>query len=107
MKKLLGAISVLGIAAAMTLSAVALADDPFDLKISPGKVEIDTKSGWHINKDYPWKLTAGDLKLDKSKFTLTETSAVVSGAPKGTAKLKGAVCSGEKCQPFEKDVTVP
>ena len=67
---------------------------------------IDWHAGWHINKDFPWKLVVGDTKLDKSKFTFEETTAKLTGAPKGAGKLKGAVCSKDQCHPFEKDVTV-
>jgi hypothetical protein len=105
MKKLLATLGMLGFAA--TLALTALADDTFDVNVAPGKVVLTTHGGWHINKDYPWKLVAGDQKLDKSKFTLTETSASLEGAPKGAAKLKGAVCSGDQCKPFEKDLTIP
>ena len=105
MKKLFAGLAMLTVAT--TLALTALADDTFDVNVSPGKVVLTTHGGWHINKDYPWKLVAGDTKLDKSKFALTETSATLAGAPKGQAKLKGAVCSGDQCKPFEKDVTIP
>ena len=91
--------------ATLTPSRPALADEEFDVTVVGGKVTVVTKGPWHINKEYPWKITVGDQKLDKSKFALDEKSASVT-APKGTAKLKGAVCSGPTCKPFEKDVTV-
>jgi hypothetical protein len=84
----------------------AHAEEQFDVSIAGGKVTVTTKGPWHINKEYPWKLVAGDAKMDKSKFALEEKSASVTGVPKGQAKLKGAVCSGPTCLPFEKDVTV-
>jgi hypothetical protein len=46
------------------------------------------------------------MKLDKSKYNLAETTATLDGAPKGTGKLKGAVCSKDQCHTFEKEVTV-
>jgi hypothetical protein len=46
------------------------------------------------------------VKLDKSKFTLDEKTASVSGAPKGTGVLKGAVCSKDTCLKVEKEVTI-
>ncbi|HZU85019.1 MAG TPA: hypothetical protein VE987_18940, partial [Polyangiaceae bacterium] len=73
-------------------SPPAMADAEFDVNVGKGQVTVTTHSGWHINKDYPWKLVVGDAKLDKSKFNLAETTATLSGAPKGTGKLKGAVC---------------
>jgi hypothetical protein len=91
--------------AALAPIRFAQADDAFDVSVAGGKVTITTKGAWHINKDYPWKITVGDQKLDKSKFSIDEHSASVA-APKGAAKLKGAVCSGPTCLPFEKDITV-
>jgi len=90
----------------LSIGAPARADTEFDVNVSGGKVVVTAKGQWHINKDYPWKLISGDQKLDKSKFAFTETSATLNGAPKGAGKLKGAVCSGDQCKPFEKDVTV-
>jgi hypothetical protein len=84
----------------------ARADDDFDVTVSSGQVTVTTHSGWHISKDYPWRLIAGDTKLDKSKFALAETTATVSGAPQGPATLKGAVCSGDRCHNFQKDLTI-
>ncbi len=92
---------------ALTAAGDARADDEFDVSVAGGKVVVTSKGGWHVNKEYPWKLTVGDAKLDKSKFTFSETTATLAGAPKGTAKLKGGVCSGDKCKNFEKEVAIP
>ena len=94
------------LAGALTIGVTARADDELDVAVSGNSVTVTAKGHWHINKDYPWKLTSGDTKLDKSKFTLTETTASVSGVPKGPAKVKGAVCSGDQCKNFEKAVTI-
>jgi hypothetical protein len=102
--RLILAAVIFGIATA--LGAPAYADDNFDLSVTPGQVTLTAKAGWHINKDYPWKLVVGDTKLDKSKFALTESTATVA-APSGGGKLKGAVCSKDQCVMFEKPVTVP
>jgi hypothetical protein len=93
--------------AALTLALTALADETHDTAAAPKSVTVTVKAGWHVNKEYPWKLVIGDTKLDKSHFTLSETTAVISDAPSGPAKLKGAVCSGDQCKTFEEDVTVP
>jgi hypothetical protein len=87
-------------ASALTLSALARADNEFDVSVANGIVTVKTHPGWHINKEYPWKLTIGE-----SKFSLEETSAKVD-APKGAGKLKGAVCSKEQCYTFEKEVSI-
>ena len=100
------ALSFMVAIATLAPARTAHAEEEFDVSVAGGKVTVTTKGPWHINKEYPWKLVAGDAKLDKSKFTLDEKSASVVGAPKGQAKLKGAVCSGPTCKPFEKDVTV-
>jgi hypothetical protein len=86
--------------------STARAEEEFDVSVAGGKVSVVTKGAWHINKDYPWKITAGDAKLDKSKFALEEKSASVAGVPKGKAELKGAVCSGATCKPFKMEITV-
>jgi hypothetical protein len=102
------ALAALVALAAFATPGAARADQEFDVNVTGGgKVTVLAKGNWHINKDYPWKLIVGDTKLDKSKFQLNEKEASVSGAPKGAGKLKGAICSGDTCKPFEKDVTVP
>ena len=91
----------------VALAGTAFADDTHDTVLSPKTVSVSTKAGWHVNKEYPWKLISGDQKLDKAHFTLTETTASISDAPPGRAKIKGAVCSGDQCRMFEEDVVVP
>lgn len=94
-------------ATVLAMVGVARAEEEYDVAVSQGSVKVTTKPGWHINQEYPWKLVTADRKIDKSQFKLTERSASVD-APKGTAKLRGAVCFGEaQCKPFEKDVSVP
>jgi hypothetical protein len=93
-------------AASVTLTRAASAEDEFDVSVSGNAITVTTKGSWHINKDYPWKVIQGDSKLDKSKFDLGEKSAKVSGAPKGKNTVKGAVCSGDSCKTFEKEVNV-
>ena len=104
-------IRTLGIAVVLALAtsfgATAYADDEFDVSVSSGQITVTAHTGWHINKEYPWKLVVGDTKLEKAKFSLAETTATVTGAPKGSATLKGAVCSAEQCHTFKKDLTIP
>jgi hypothetical protein len=90
----------------MGLAGIAAAEDQFDLSAGKGEIVLSTKGHWHVNKEYPWKVITGDKTFDKSKFTLTETSAKLTGLPQGTAKLKGAVCDGPQCMPFSKEVTI-
>jgi hypothetical protein len=90
-----------------TLSATAIADETHDIAVAPKTVNVNVKAGWHVNKDYPWKLVSGDLKLDKTHFSFTETTASIIDAPPGKAKVKGAVCSGDQCRTFEEEVVVP
>jgi hypothetical protein len=104
--KLLATLGACAVLCTAIFGSSAYADDEFDVKVSGGQIVVMSKGGWHINKNYPWKLTAGETKLDKSKFSFTETSATLAGAPKGSAKLKGGVCSGDKCKNFEADVNV-
>jgi hypothetical protein len=92
--------------ATVFMVTAAQADDEFDVAVSGGQIVVTAKGEWHVNKNYPWKLVVGDQKIDKSKFNFTERSATLASAPKGAGKLKGGVCSGDKCKNFEKDVTV-
>jgi hypothetical protein len=94
------------IALATTLAPAAFAESEFDVSVAKGEVTVTVHSGWHINKEYPWKLVVGDTKLDKAKFSLAETTATVAGAPHGTGMLKGAVCSPDQCHTFQKEVTI-
>ncbi|MDP9035545.1 MAG: hypothetical protein M3O50_12135 [Myxococcota bacterium] len=93
-------------ATAATVARIARAEAEYDVSVSNAQVVVTARSGWHINKDYPWKLVIGEAKLDKTKFALAETTATLAGAPKGTGKLKGAVCSADACHTFETEVTV-
>jgi hypothetical protein len=81
--------------------------DEFEVTVAKGQVTVVAKGDWHINQEFPWKLTVGDTKLDKTKFTLTEKNATVSNAPSGAGKLKGAVCSHDSCHMLEREVTIP
>ncbi len=91
----------------VAFSPTARAEEEFDVHVSQGQLSLSTKGEWHINKEFPWKLTIGDQKLDKTKFTLTEKDATVSHAPSGTGRLRGAVCSHDACHTLEKEVTIP
>ena len=92
--------------AVVTFAGAAYADDAYAVNPGKGTIEVTPKGPWHINKDYPWKLTVGGTKLDKSKFTLTDGKASVSGAPSGDGELKGAVCNGDQCKTFSEKVKV-
>jgi hypothetical protein len=101
------ALAALAAVAASVSTRVARADDEFDLTVTKGQVVVTAKGDWHINREFPWKLTVGDTKLDKTKFLLTEKDATVTGAPSGVGKLKGAVCSHDSCHTLEREVTLP
>jgi hypothetical protein len=108
--KLRASAFALALGCATLLSAAittdARADEKFDVSLTPGTVTLTAKGEFHINQDYPWKLIVGDVKLDKTKFVLSEKSASVTGAPKGKGVLKGAVCSKDQCHKVEKEVTI-
>ena len=97
------------VAAVLAFAAIgrpASAETEFEVSVAAGQITVTAHPGWHINKDYPWKLTVGDTKLDKSKFNLAETTATLAGAPKGSGTLKGAVCSADQCHSFQKELTI-
>jgi len=88
-------------------AGAAKVDEGFDLKVAKGEVTVTARGEWHINKEFPWKLVVGDVKLDRSRFELGETTARVHDAPAGKAKLRGAICSKDVCRTLERDVDVP
>jgi hypothetical protein len=93
--------------AVLAISTITLAAGEYDVKGGKGEVTITAKGEWHVNKDFPWKATAGSATFDKSKFSLEEKSAKVTGLPAGKVHVKGAVCQGtSQCMPFETDVEV-
>lgn len=107
MAKVLGSMVAMGAAlVALTAASDARADAEFDLKAGSGSVEVTTKGGWHVNKNAPWKLIAGDKTFAKGKWTLGETNAKITGVPAGSAQVKIYVCSGDKCKNMVKTVTV-
>jgi hypothetical protein len=81
-------------------------EEHFDLVLAPGTVTLTAKGEFHVNQDYPWKLIVGDVKLDKTKFVLSEKTATITGAPKGKGLLRGAVCSKDSCHKVEREVTI-
>ena len=99
-------LAVLVAAAALLVAPLARAEEPFEVKAGQGEVTIVTHGHWHVNKDYSWKVTIGDKVLDKTKFSLTDASAKVSGVPHGTGKVKGDVCNGDQCKNAEVTVKV-
>ena len=95
------------IVAAASLGVSARADDDIDVSVSKGQVTLTVKGDWHVNPEYPWNLVVLGTKLDKSKFTLSEKTATVTGAPQGAGTLRGGICASGKCRSFSKDVVVP
>jgi len=101
--------SLWAVAAALAImgsASQARAEEEFDVSTSQGAIEVKTKTGWHVNKDGPWKVVAGGTTFDKTKFALGENSAKISGVPSGSAVVKIYVCSGDKCKSAEKTVSV-
>jgi hypothetical protein len=103
---LLRASALTALLVASLAPASARADEEFDVKVTPGHIEVKAKGSWHINADYPWKLTAGEKKIGKDAFKLSKTEASID-APKGPVTVRGGVCSGEQCRMFEKKLDVP
>jgi hypothetical protein len=97
----------LTLGAALTFAPPAHAEEEFELHVAHGKVVVEAKEGWHINLEFPWKLVIGDMKLDKTKFSLSEKVAEVRDLPAGDAKLRGAVCSKDACHTLEREIHIP
>ncbi len=96
----------------VSLASLAAAEDVgFDAAGAPGTITITARAGFHINKEFPWKVTVGDKKVAKDGFKFDGAKASVSGLPKGHAVLKGAVCKGpegnsSECLPFTKELDI-
>jgi hypothetical protein len=98
---------ILSTLVAVALAAVvapALAQDEFDVAVAGNKVTVTTKAGWHVNKEYPWKIEVQGKKVDKTGFQFTGDSVASVAAPgTGEGVLSVGVCSGAQC----KSVKVP
>jgi hypothetical protein len=130
MKKLVSAaaVSLVALAAA---ALPALAGDQYDVSIKPpsakaneravAKVSVSPKGAFHVNTEYPVKLTitAPDgVKLDKEKQTGPDAkrfekagldfevgfTASGSGKKSFTGELKFAVCTDTECKPTTEKV---
>lgn len=100
-------LGISAIAALITIGSPARADGNFDLSIGNGQITVTAHSGWHVNQEYGWAVKKGTDKIKtKADFNFTKTTATVSGVPKGTYTLKGAVCSDSNCAPFAKEITI-
>ncbi len=93
--------SVLSAFALLVAAGPAEAEEEFDVKVTGTTVKVTAKGEWHVNKEYPWKVKAGEATVaDKAKFAFSDKEATVS-APAGATVLKGGVCSGDKCKTIE------
>lgn len=63
--------------AALTLAFPAHADDTHDTATSPKTASVTVKPGWHVNKEYPWKLVVGE----PSPFTAKMVDLLVPPFP--------------------------
>ncbi len=113
------AIAALFVAA---LTGTAVAADSYDLSVNApaskvnekavAKVSVQTKGDWHVNKEYPHKLTLEapeGVKIEKAKLTAKEASkfddkqlafdVAYTVAKAGKTEIKGtlkfATCQGE------------
>ena len=103
MRKVLLALAAVTVMAA---AAPAQAEEEFDLKVNGTTVVVQTKGGWHVNKEYPWSLKVGPTKVEKAKFDLKENTATLTGAPPGEGTLNIGVCSGNQCKTFKVSVKI-
>lgn len=106
MRKALLASAAIAVLVAGTVAVTAHAQQNFDVTVKNHQVTVTAHSGWHINQAYPWRLIIGNVKLDKSHFTLQKETASVKGAPDGSGKIRGAVCSPSNCMPFSYNVVI-
>jgi hypothetical protein len=112
--------TILGMAigAVLSVAAAAQADSPpYTVATTGGTVVVSAGTGYHINAEFPWKVTQGTTAgaptlADKSKFQIAPGTATLANAPKGTNTLRGAYCSvnadgtAGSCTPFSTTITV-
>lgn len=110
---LLGTVTAGFFAAALTIAGDAKAATEYDVtSATTTELKVTANGDWHINADYPWKLTtpAPESKVvaAKGKFTFADMTASLPNPPAGTYTLKGAVCAkdGGSCKGFETSVTI-
>jgi hypothetical protein len=120
MTMILGLAFSLGTALSLAGAGAAHADPPppYTVATSGGTVTVSAGAGFHINSQYPWKVTPGTASppgptlADATKFAIAATTATLANAPKGTNTLKGAYCSVDSsgntgsCTPFSTTITV-
>jgi hypothetical protein len=101
------ALATVAFAFGASWSSGAVAADEFDVAVAKGQVVVRVKGDWHINADYPWKLSIGEAKLDRTMFRFDEKSARVDGAPSGKGTVRGGICAGTRCKSFTEEITIP
>jgi hypothetical protein len=101
------AATAVALALGTTLSRGARAADEFEVSVAKGQLIVRVKGDWHINPDYPWKLSIGDAKLDRTVFRFDQTTARVDAAPSGKGAVRGGICAGTRCKSFTEEVTIP
>jgi hypothetical protein len=89
------------------VARAAWAADEFDVTVGHGQLIVTAKGDWHINPEYPWKLSIGEAKLDRARFQFDEKTARVDGAPSGKGAIRGGVCAGTRCKSFTQEITIP
>jgi hypothetical protein len=99
----------LAVLSAAFAAEVSADDAGYDVNASSGSITVTAHAGFHINKEYPWKVTVGAKKVGKDDFKLDAGKATVGGLPSGHAVLKGAVCKGAEgsssaCLPFTREL---
>jgi hypothetical protein len=84
----------------------AHADTAYHVTVSGKTITVRATAGWHINKEYNWKLRpAAGAPVDRSRFELADDEAILRDAPAGRGNLKGAVCKDDRCVLISLDVT--
>ena len=92
----------------LTVAGAAQAQNNYSVSVASGTITVSAQSPWHVNPNYPWKLVAASQTIPAASFSFTDTTATLTNAPKGTATLKGGICSndGSSCSSFTASVTV-
>lgn len=104
MTKALGSFLAAGAAlVALSFAGDARADDSAKVEGGNGEVKVTAPNGYHVNKEYPWKIngTKTTPTFDGEKVARLKASA-------GSVEVKGAICGGpnNNCVPFTQTVTV-
>jgi hypothetical protein len=100
-------LAIVAVALGAMVPLRANASDEVEVRVERGQLVVRVRGDWHINPDYPWKLSVGDAKFDRTRFVFDEKTARLDAPPSGSGAVRGGVCAGDRCKSFTEAITIP